>query len=630
MSNVIANSWYIPLPVGHNPLPELNLPLPLRTLIARRGFESSQEAYEFLNPKELPNPYLHFRDLEKATTKLLEFCKNKSKIAICGDYDADGITSTALLIYTLKHLGADPIPIIPNRITDGYGLNSQMIEKLNDIEIKLIVTVDNGITSHEAISLAKSYSIDVILTDHHRITSNAPEAYALIHPSTLPDDSPYKDLAGVGLAYIVSNSVAELSNKTELVTNTHDLFCIGTIADMTTLRGANRYLLKKGLVNLHRTNNVGLKAIYQLAGIGTKPITSEDIGFKIAPRINSVGRIGDPSDMIKLLTTNDSKKALDLARDCEQTNKLRRELTESIEEEALALVDSDGENIQDFIFIAQNHWHPGIIGIVATRLMQRYHRPVALLAPSKSSTFRASVRTPIGFSAISALTNCSSYLENYGGHECAGGFTVRPEHIPSLTSKLNNIASIWVKQYGQYKPIKPEAIISINEINYDLWNSLQLLEPHGNGNLKPLFWTRNLTVSSSKVFSSGHLKLLLKQADKSINAIFWGHSSNISLGTRIDVAYFIENNFWNGTNTLQLNIVAFRTTDNVINYTKGSNTYKCSLREDNSITLTNRKGTKIRFMCGENGTFLSDDSLSDHKYVNDLFREVAILFGLHP
>jgi single-stranded-DNA-specific exonuclease len=429
--------------VDPDPLPGLELPLPLRALLQRRGFRAVDAAKQFLIPTSLPEADLHFPDLKKATDRLVEACEHNETVAICGDYDADGMTSTALLLRALAALGAAPRAAIPSRMEEGYGLNPSMVDRQHRDGVQILVTVDNGVAASAALRRAAELGMEVIVTDHHTIPDQPAPMTALIHPATTPEGSPYRGLAGVGLAYVLARAVAEQLNQPDAIGSARDLFCVGTVADMAPLIGANRAWLLEGLAQLHRTECCGLQALQRLAGLGEQPLTAEDIGFQLAPRINAVGRLGEPRLVVDLLTAVEPATAMALARRCDDFNRQRRDLCDAIEAEAVALVEADAsDQLPSFLLLAQSHWHHGVIGIVAARLVERYHRPAALLAGDGDGLMRASVRSPRGFAVDQALNHCASLLERFGGHPAAGGFTVRAENVHAL------------HEHSAFKPIR--------------------------------------------------------------------------------------------------------------------------------------------------------------------------------
>ena len=439
----------MPDPIAANPLEGLDLPLPLRAVIARRGVVDQAAAAELLDPPAPPEASRHFPDLGIAIGRLQSACRTSESVAICGDYDADGMTSAALLMSALQSLGAQPIAAIPSRMDEGYGLNTTMVKRLHDQGTRLLVTVDNGVSAQEALELAAELKMEVIITDHHRIPEPPPAVLALLHPAITPEDSPYRCLAGVGLAFVLAAELARSMDRLDAIGASRDLFCVGTVADMAPLTGANRAWLKQGLQHLHQTRCKGLHALQMLAGLGDRPLLAEDIGFQLAPRINAVGRLGEPDLVVELLTADSDQRAMELARQCDELNRQRRDLCDAIEAEAIALIEADRVEPSAFLLLAQNHWHHGVIGIVAARLMERYQRPTALLAGEGDGHFRASVRAPQGFAVDQALETCGDILERFGGHPAAGGFTVNASNVNLLQERLNALAEAWLARDGQ-------------------------------------------------------------------------------------------------------------------------------------------------------------------------------------
>ncbi|NQW39873.1 MAG: DHH family phosphoesterase, partial [Cyanobacteria bacterium] len=311
--------WHLPAPLAPGALsqaPAANpLPEALLAVLGRRGFTSPEQIGALLDPPAAPTAGRHFADLAKAVARLKRACGQGEQVAICGDYDADGMTSTALLVGVLQRLGARPIAAIPSRMDDGYGLNAAMVERLAEQGVALLVTVDNGVSALEALERAEALGIEAILTDHHAIPDPLPPHLALLHPQRTPADSPYRGLAGVGLAYVLASALCQSLRRADGMKIALDLFCIGTIADMAPLVGVNRRWLLDGLPELGRSPLVGLQALQQLAGLDDGPLNAQAVGFQIAPRINAVGRLGDPQLVVELLTTEDPDRALALARE---------------------------------------------------------------------------------------------------------------------------------------------------------------------------------------------------------------------------------------------------------------------------------------------------------------------------
>ncbi len=622
-----SNNWTLPIYVSEKPLKDLDFPKAIKVVLARRGLNDVSSALEFLDPPSLPDPKDHFPDLLKAVKRLKEACIKNQKIAICGDYDADGMTSTALLMTTLNSLGAISISSIPNRLQDGYGLNKKMIKELNEQNIKLIVTVDNGVSAYEALEEANRLKIDVIITDHHLLDLEKLSSFALIHPDTTPINSPYRQLAGVGLAYVLAECISNQFNNYIASQIAADLFCIGTVADMAPLIGANRYLIKKNISKMYSTKNKGLQSLIRLSGITKGFITTEDIGFSISPKLNAVGRIGDPDIIVNLLTETNEGKAIELAKQCENTNKNRREICEGIEAEAIALLECDTEYIQPFLLLAQSHWHQGVIGIIASRLMERYKRPTAILTADGNGLFRASARSPDGFNIYDALEANAHLLEKFGGHASAAGFTIKPHNITFLQDLLNKSVEKSKDSIINSLSIKPESHITFENINAGFWKYLTKLEPFGIGNPRPLFWTRRCEVISKKILKGKYLKLLLKNNEVTITAIQWKPDLNFTIPKYIDIAFYLSMSYWNNKEEIQLELKAIKSFQEKVNIYKQKRKYICYTKAQELI-IENEKGEMIK----GNKIILSNGgirkSASTNKYIQDLIYDAKISLGL--
>ena len=630
VSAPIPQLWQLPQPRGVNPLAGLELPLPLRAVLARRGTVTAEDAALWLDPPPLPPLASHFPDLTAAVERLSSACKQGESVAICGDYDADGMTSTALLIRALEPLGAHPIAAIPSRMDDGYGLNTRMVETLHNDGVNLLVTVDNGVAADAALARARELGVEVIITDHHTIPDPPPQALALLHPATTPPQSPYKGLAGVGLAYVLARSLAEALDQPEAITSARDLFCIGTIADMAPLTGANRTWLREGLGNLHRTRCAGLRALQQLSGLEERPLRAVDIGFQLAPRINAVGRLGDPRLVVDLLTEEKPEAAIELARECDGLNRQRRDLCNAIEAEAVALVEADIQPLPAFLLLAQSHWHHGVIGIVAARLMERYQRPAALLAGDGDGLMRASVRAPDGFAVDEALAACADHLDRFGGHPAAGGFTVRAENVAALHDQLNGIAMDWMLKRHQGVVIRPEALLTFDQIDRQLWAALLKLEPFGIGNPAPLFWSRGCEVIEQRQLRGGHLRLRLRQSETCHDAIAWRWNEEAAIPDRIDLAFRLSLNRWQGEERLQLEVEALRAHHPSMEIERMGHRYSCEQVRSSCISMTNPAGESLVVSFGDDGLHQCDDKRASHPYVAGLIEEAAIGLGMQP
>ncbi|MGE4580795.1 MAG: single-stranded-DNA-specific exonuclease RecJ [Synechococcus sp.] len=634
MTATDSHQWVLPTVVEFQPLQEIDLPLPLRAMLRRRGFDRA-EVDDLIHPQELPDPCIDFPDLERAVERVCQACAEQEALAVCGDYDADGMTSTALLLRAFQPLGARPKAAIPSRMDEGYGLNPAMVNRLHAEGIRLLVTVDNGVAAREALERAQALDMDVIVTDHHTIPVDRPPMTALLHPATTPEGSPYRGLAGVGLAYVLAIRVAQQLDRIDSVQVARDLFCIGTVADMAPLTGANRRWLLEGLSSLHRSEAEGIKALQRLAGLGDRQLNADDIGFQLAPRINAVGRLGDPALVVDLLTESDPAQAMALARRCDDYNRQRRELCDAIEAEAIALLEAEQVDcIPPFLLLAQSHWHHGVIGIVAARLMERYHRPVALLAGDGAGQMRASARSPQGFALDEALNKCSDLLLRYGGHPAAGGFTIAAQHVHALHERLNELAQPWLDQQGRGRPLRPDACLRLNQVNWDLWSAMEKLQPFGIGHSAPLFWSRACRVKDWRTLNGGHLSLTLAQEETERRAIAWRCLPLQPMPELVDVAYELNVNLWKGERRLQLTLKALRGHQEESRISRGERRYNVSMGtpcEDKvNFSLCNSSSDVLKAHWSEESGVDSSDQRAGHPQIKTLLWEAALSLGLTP
>ena len=408
----------------------------LTQVLINRGITTPAQATDFLDPErqQLPSPLAEFPDLTVSLELLVEAINTQQAIAICGDYDADGMTSTALLLRALRALGGQVTYTIPSRIAEGYGINTRIVEDSYADGVSLILTVDNGIAAVAPIQRARELGLAVIITDHHDIPPELPPANAILNPKLLPETSPYRGVAGVGVAYILAVCLAQALGRTQDLTGPLlELFTLGTIADLAPLTGVNRRWVRRGLGLLPRSRLFGIQALIQVAGLAdqSKPLKPEHIGFRLGPRINAVGRISEPQIVIDLLTTDDVGVALERAMQCEQINATRQDLCQTIEQAAVAwceqqrqvgAIDIEQDRV---LVVVRPGWHHGVIGIVASRLVERYGVPVFIgtYEDDDQKVIRGSARGIPEFDVFAALQTCHDLMEKFGGHRAAGGFS---------------------------------------------------------------------------------------------------------------------------------------------------------------------------------------------------------------
>jgi single-stranded-DNA-specific exonuclease len=544
------------------------LPL-VNQVIVNRAIDTPELAQIYIEPESqnLPSPLTEFRDLAVSIQLLEDAIACDEKIAICGDYDADGMTSTALLLRAFRHLGANVDYAIPSRMKDGYGINIRIVEEFAASGIGLILTVDNGISAYEPILRATELGLSVIVTDHHDLPEKLPPADAILNPKLLPEVSPYRGLAGVGVAYVLAVATAQSLGKLQGLTNQLlELFTLGTIADLAPLVGVNRRWLKRGLRQLPNSELAGVQALIQMAGVKEeqKQLQPDDIGFKLGPRINAVGRLGEPQIVIELLTTDDPGVALERAMQCEQINRQRQHLCEQIEQEAIALIETETIDWQEarVLVLVQENWHHGVIGIVASRLVERYGVPtfIGTYEEEDHSKIRGSARGIEEFNVFDALEFCQDLLGKFGGHKAAGGFSLPAQNLLAFQQRLSKFACQCLKPEYLKPLIKIDAQAKFKQLSFELYQQIDSLQPWGLGNDFPVFWTPNLRIKEQQIVGKNHLKLTLVEDDSAVEfkAIAWRWGEYFPLPNRLDFAYKLKENHWNGNANLELEIVGVR------------------------------------------------------------------------
>ncbi len=559
-----------------------NLSPLLAQVLLNRDITSPAQAQIFLHPEleVLPSPLEDFTDLPLSLELLINAINQRRKIAICGDYDADGMTSTALLLRALRTLDAQVDYAIPSRMSEGYGINQRIVEEFYDEGVGLILTVDNGIAAHQPIARARELGLAVIITDHHDLPPELPDANAILNPKLIAETSPYRGVAGVGVAYILAIALAQSLGKThELGNSLLELFTLGTIADLAPLTGVNRRWVRQGLQLLPKSKLAGVQALIQVTGLsGAKQMKPEAIGFRLGPRINAVGRLADPQIVIELLTTDDDGVALERAMQCEQINKQRQQLCEQIEQEAIAIVEDainrSGNPAAPFVspaesrvlVVVQPNWHHGVIGIVASRLVERYGVPVFIgtYEDEAQTHIRGSARSIPEFNVFDALQFCKDLLGKFGGHRAAGGFSLEAANLQNLRSRLQTFAH----QCLQPEHLKPLVVIdaqaTFDQLDLSLYAQIDALHPCGIENPDPVFWSANVRVIEQKRIGKGHIKFTLSQEGalpgkpRKFTAIAWRWGDYSPLPSQLDIAYRLRTNDWNGEISLELELVGVR------------------------------------------------------------------------
>jgi len=589
-------------------------------VLINRGITSTEDAQNFLDPdlEALPSPLDDFPDLALTLEILVQAIQNGEPIAICGDYDADGMTSTALLLRSLRSLGAIVEYAIPSRMSEGYGLNERIIEDFHAEGIRVVITVDNGIAAYQPIALARKLGLTVIITDHHDIPPQIPPANAILNPKLIDPSSPYYTMAGVGVAYILALCLAEaLGRGQDLRDMLLELFTLGTIADLAPLRGVNRRWVRRGLHLLPHSQIPGIQALMQISGVvGDKNIKPDAIGFRLGPRINAIGRIGDPVTVIELLTTDDEGIALERAMQCEAVNKQRQQLCEQIEYEAVQYYENseiDAKNDR-VLLLVQPHWHHGVIGIVASRLIERYGVPVFIgtYEDEEQSHIRGSARGIPEFNVFEALECCRGLTLKHGGHKAAGGFSFLAENLDTIADRLSNYAHTCLEPEHLKPLVTVDAEACLNDIDYDLYLELDALHPCGMENPEPVFWTKNVHILQQKLVGKGHLKLTLAQDDlasgepsKKIAAIAWRWGDYYPLPKVLDLAYRIKTNEWNGEVSMQLEVIGVRhAQDDFLGaeFRHNDRDYVCQMITHNDTDELRIRNSKGEILCIQKGS----------------------------
>lgn len=555
----------------------------LSSLIAQvlinRGIQTPEQAWLYLDPEtqQLPSPLDEFPDLAQAVEQLLTAIQQGEKIAICGDYDADGMTSTALLLRALWHLGANAHYAIPSRMQEGYGINRRIVEEFYADGVSLVLTVDNGIAAYEPIARAVELGLTVIITDHHDLPEQLPPAQAILNPKLLPTSSPYYGVAGVGVAYILAVCLAQALKRTQdLTASSLELFTLGTIADLAPLVGVNRRWVRRGLQLLPKSRIPGIQALIEVAGLdqGKKALKPEAIGFRLGPRINAVGRIADPQIVIDMLTTEDVGVALQRAMQCEETNTLRQRMCELIETQAIQWCEEQQANghldlqKERVLVVVQPDWHHGVIGIVASRLVERYGVPVFIgtYEDKERKEIRGSARGIPEFNVFEALQACDDLLDKYGGHRAAGGFTFAAKKLRQVTARLSHFACQHLQPEHLKPLIKVDARANLADIGLDLYQQIDCLHPCGIQNNEPVFWTPLVNVVEQQIIGKDrkHLKLTLAHTHPdtgnvtTIKAVAWRWADYYPLPHQVDIAYKVRLNEWQGRQSVELELVGVK------------------------------------------------------------------------
>lgn len=526
----------------------------IANVILKRGFHDLDEVDDFLHPAldKLPNPNL-LKDLKKGAERIAKAIFEREKIAIYGDYDADGVTSTALLLLFLKDIGIESDFYIPDRLKEGYGLNKEAIDYLKSKGVDLVITVDCGINGNDAVEYGKKIGIDFIITDHHVPGEKLPDAEAVINPKRKDCDFPFKELAGVGVAFYLLIELRKTLREWGFFRKAPepnlkqylDLVAIGTIADLVPLLGPNRIFVKYGLSEINRTRKKGLIALREELLIDTLDVKS--ISFRIAPRINASGRVSSPVEALKLLLTSNEEKAKLLVKQLHKNNSQRQKFEENVLSEAIELIEKEPERLSYCLYSPD--WHLGVLGIVAGKLVDKYKKPCFVLTRLEDGLIKGSGRSIEGFPLDEAMVNMRNLLVEYGGHKLACGVTLLEKNLEKFSEGLERIAKKILSNNQFCQIYNIDSYLEVEEIDNVFFEQLDMLEPFGMGNPEPIFLMDNVEVINFRYVGSkeNHLKLFLKKNNLSFSAIgFYLGNDGISVNSKLDLIGVPKKTEYNG------------------------------------------------------------------------------------
>ena len=533
---------------GYSPLTSM--------ILSARGIGSQQEAYQYLTcDAPMPDPFL-MTDMDLAAGRVGLALARGEKIAVFGDYDVDGITATCLLTDFLRRRGADCIPYIPGRLEEGYGLNPIAIHGLHEQGVKLIVTVDCGITAVEEARLCKQLGIDLVITDHHECKEILPEAAAILDPHRPDDGYPHMGLSGVGVAFKLASAIC--GSQRTVLESYGDMVCLGTVADVMLLTGENRVFVDRGLQALRQTQRPGLAALIKESGCDAESLTASSVGYILAPRINAAGRMGKIDLAVELFLTQDPQRAAELAKGLCDLNRQRQAVESEIYEQAMQMLP---EQLPDAIVLADESWHQGVVGIVASRMAEEYCCPTFLICLDGEHG-KASSRSYGGFNLFASLKELSSLLESYGGHELAAGFTISKDKIPAFRERIGELARKFYAQDCPRTVLDADCAVTPELLTLSSVEELSCMEPCGNGCPKPLLVMEKLRVDRiGQVGSGRHMRLQLSRNGHSFQAIYFSanaQSASVSQGDLVDVVFTPQINEYRGIRNVQMNLQDIR------------------------------------------------------------------------
>ncbi len=532
------------------------------SVLVARGVTTAVEASRWLSTTRdhLHDPFL-IPDMERAVERLHQALSRQERVCFYGDYDVDGISATSLYLSFYRGLGGTAQGYIPHRLREGYGLNERAIRQLAQEGITLLVTSDCGTTSHHEIAVATQLGMDVVVTDHHQTDATMPSALAVLNPHRCDAIYPFKGLCSAGLAYKVVSAYQQRYGSGDVDPESClDLVALATVADIVPLQDENRLLVREGLMQLTRGDRCGVRALKHVAGI-TKPCTSETIGFRLGPRLNAAGRLDHAMSCVRLLTTESDQEAMQIAEQLEQFNRQRQQIEAEITSEATGFLTAD--SLTTAIVLGSRNWHLGVVGIVAARLVDRFHRPSIVIAVDGEGMGKGSARTVDGFDLYQGLSACRDLLEAFGGHPSAAGLTIKESNLEQFRRRFCEVVAQWTTASRAVPTLHVDAEVRLTDVNLGLIQEFESLHPFGAGNPEPTLAIRGLDVIDARVVGENHLKLRVRQGRSYIfDSIGFRMGSLEDLGLRagrpLDLAFSPERNHWNGQDRLQLRIKALR------------------------------------------------------------------------
>lgn len=562
-------------------LEKAGYPALLAAVLAAHGIEDVPAAAEFLRIEESLSlsPFL-MKDMDRAASRIDRALRAGEHMAVFGDYDVDGITATAILVDYLRRRGGQVSHYIPRRIEDGYGLSADAMRTLHERGVSLVITVDCGITGVEEVDFAATLGMDVVVTDHHECKDELPRAAAVVDPHRPDCPYPFKHLAGCGVALKLVLALGGEEQAEELLTRYCPLAAVGTVADVMRMAGENRTIVARGLAHITDNDFIGLQALLRETGLDQKEITSVQIGYVLAPRINAAGRMGEADRAAELMLCKDPATARALARELCELNRQRQAVEQEIYAQAIEMIETLPTDERHALVLADHQWHQGVVGIVASRLSEKYACPSFMIHIS-GHTGKGSCRSWGGFNLFAALEECSDLLLGFGGHELAAGFTIEEDKIPAFRRRMNQCVLRFMGGRPAASALDVDVVLRRPEL-VTLWEVEQLrrLEPYGNGNERPLFSLLGVTLDRIQgVGQNRHLKLRLSKGTAQMEGIFFSVTPQqcpCQAGERVDVAFYLQVNEFRGSRTVQLQVVDLRPS------------LQSSAREEESLALLRR------------------------------------------